>query len=217
MGGGNSHQRAVKKHVGIVSSPPPATTSTEVAKVEPKKPLTRATIEAYVSIIGGFGVTALTAMGFPINFYFGLGLWSIVVFCLVDLAWNSKFMISRSLRIKWLSSLVIMALTVFVVSTGWSNTHPRTFSLSSTPQSIVTAVPQPHAPPQNPLPGPGPGLSLYGNSKIENNGIGILNENPDSPIHIELHDDSAIQNNGIGMQNGTGNPPVKKKSGKTQH
>lgn len=90
-----------------------------------KKPLTRSTLEAYVGIIGGVGYSAWTALGNPINFWVGLGLWGVVAFCAADLIWNSTFTIRRGPRLQGALSLILGVVTVLFVYRGWANTHPE--------------------------------------------------------------------------------------------
>jgi hypothetical protein len=88
-----------------------------------KKGLNRSSIEAYVGIIGGFGIVALASFGIPVHFGLGAILWAVVAFCLIDLSWRAPWMVNRSSKTKWASTVVVCILSVVVLTKGWSNTH----------------------------------------------------------------------------------------------
>jgi hypothetical protein len=74
MAGGNSHQRATEKTAKKRTSGEMAETTVlqRGPLREPKKPLGRSTVEAYVGIIGAVGYAALNALGITVNFWLGL-------------------------------------------------------------------------------------------------------------------------------------------------
>jgi hypothetical protein len=114
-----------------------------------KESLDRSTIETYFGIIGGLGYSAMTAFGFPVNFWLGLLLWLGVAFCLIDLAWRSPVMIERRLPLKILATLVVVIFSAVVLTKGWDNTHPTASTNGSLSTGAKVALKPPTEQPAN--------------------------------------------------------------------
>jgi hypothetical protein len=143
-------------------------TVVQLSDMEPKKHLARSTIEAYVGIIGGLGLPSLAAMGYQIKFWWGLVLVGVVLFCLVDLIWNSKPMIGRARWIKGVCSVLVCVFSLPLIIKGWSNTHPKTsLQLATQPPACNS-----------------PTLVMNG-GEITNNGTGIRNNDPEACFELD--------------------------------